>query len=434
MRALLPVVHIGVAFALVGAVAPTTAAGRASSSPRSPYVVVLRDAVDAGGTTDALARRLALPVRFRYGRALKGFATDLTDAQATALTREPSVAYVSPDHVSSATGLTAVAAGESVPPGIKRVGAATATLAHASANTNVAVLDTGVDLMNPDLNATSGTNCIRPGTAAQDDGGHGTHVAGIVGGRNQGAGVTGVAPGTRLYSVKVLSSTGKGTLSQILCGINWLAQNAAALNIRVANMSITGAGSNDGNCGRSNNDAEHQAICGAMAAGVLIVASAGNAAVDFARSVPAAYPEVLTATAMTDTDGAQGGAGAAPLCSRGEIDDSYGTYSSFAVGAAERAHVVAAPGTCVVSVGRGGGTATYTGSSQAAPHVAGTVALCLGTGGAAGPCTGLTPMGVLARVRDDATAGATTLNGFAGDPLRPVAGRYFGPLVRAGAY
>lgn len=436
MRALGHGFCLGFALALSWAV-PSLAAsagGAAGTAARAPYVVVLGEGADAASATAGLARRHRLGVRFRYGRALKGFATDLTDGQVAALRREPSVAYVTPDTVSSAAGTSAVVPGELVPPGIRRVGAATALQARTAADGAVAVIDTGIDLANSDLDAVSATNCIKPGAPAQDDGGHGTNVAGVIGARNQGAGVTGVAPGTRLYSVKVLASTGKGTLSQILCGLNWLAQNAQSLNIRVANMSITGAGANDANCGRSNNDAEHQAICGVTAAGVAVVTSAGNSGVDFARSIPAAYPEVLTATAMTDTDGASGGTGAAPTCRKGERDDAFGTYSSFAVGAAERAHTIAAPGTCVVSTARGGGTAVYTGSSQAAPHVAGAVALCLGSGGVAGPCAGLAPRAVLARVRDDASAGAIVANGFVGDPLRPVSGKYFGPLVRAGGY
>ena len=101
---------------------------------------------------------------------------------------------------------------------------------------------------------------------------------------------TGVAPGTRIVSVKVLNSKATGTLSQILCGIDWVTANAAAWNIRVANMSITGSGRNDGNCGNTNNDAEHQAICRSVAAGVTYTVSAGNSKTDFAGSIPAAYP------------------------------------------------------------------------------------------------------------------------------------------------
>src|SRR3954447_23141610 len=276
----------------------------------APYVIVLKDNVASAGTaTKGMEKALRFSARFRYDSALKGFAADLTEAQRAKLEADPAVDFVEPDAVVAAAGMPALAAGETVPPGIRRVGAATATTAHGTSTRNVAVLDTGADLANPDLNVVSGTNCINPGAAAKDDNGHGTNVAGIIGARNDGEGVAGVAPGTKLYAVKVLGKTGTGTLSQFLCGINWVTANAAALGIGVANMSITGSGADDGNCGNTKGDSEHKAICSSVAAGVSYVVSAGNAKTDFARSVPAAYPEVLTVTAMSDTDGLPGAVG-----------------------------------------------------------------------------------------------------------------------------
>jgi subtilisin family serine protease len=279
----------------------------------------------------------------------------------------------------------------------------------------------------------SGTNCVKRGTPAQDDYGHGTNVAGIIAARNTGKGVVGIAPGTRVYAVKVLNNRGTGTLSQFLCGINWVAANAAALNIRTANMSIGGTGVSDGACGTKSGDSEHKAICAATAAGVTFVVSAGNGGSDFKSTVPAAYPEVLTATAITDTDGLPGATGPAS-CAKKELDDRTATYSNFAVGTAAAAHTLAAPGTCVTSVGVGGKASTFTGTSQAAPHIAGAVALCNGSGALPGPCAGLAPADVIARVRADATAAMTLANGFPGDPLRPLAGKAFGPLVSSAAY
>jgi len=323
-----------------------------------------------------------------------------------------------------------------VPMGMRRIGAASLAQAHPSANGAVAVLDTGIDLNNTDLNAVHGVNCITPGTSSQDNNGHGTHVAGTIAAKNNGNTVTGVAPGTTVYSVKVLGSTGSGTKSQVVCGIDWVTANAAALNIKVANMSIVAVGANDNNCGKTNADIEHQAICRSVAAGVTYVSAAGNAKTYMYKYIPAAYPEVLTVTAMSDSDGLPGTKGPA-LCTTGtrEKDDTYGTYSNYASTTVDKTHTVAAPGTCIVSDKLGGGTSLYFGTSQAAPHVTGTVALCLGNDGAPGPCAGMTPAQVIAKVMADAKASATTANGFSGDPLRPIStSKYYGYLVNPALY
>jgi subtilisin len=402
----------------------------APAAVASPYVVTLTDGV----SVDAVISDAHLPSpKLTYDTALTGFAADLNGPQLERVAAHPDVTAVEPDVEISAMGMEALAKGETAPAGVRRAGGATLALAHAPATTAVAVIDSGIDLANPELAAVSGVNCVKPGTSAQDDNGHGTNVAGIIAARNTGSGVVGVAPGTRVYAVKVLNNRAVGTLSQFLCGINWVAANAAALNIRTANMSIGGVGLSDGVCGTKSGDSEHKAICAATAAGVTFVVSAGNGGGDFARTVPAAYPEVLTATAITDTDGLPGAVGPAS-CARKELDDRTGTYSSYAVNAVDAAHTIAAPGTCITSAGLGGKPSTFTGSSQAAPHVAGAVALCHGSGELPGPCTGLAPAAVIARVRADAAAAMTLSTGFLGDPLRPLAGKVFGPLVTAAPY
>ena len=426
IRRLLAAAGVGAAL-LCGAPA---AAGAATIT--SPYVVVLQDSVvDVNATVNSLQSTLGFTPSFRYSSALKGFAANLTTQQVSDLTASSSVRYVTADKTFTATGLVATAAGETVPVGIRRIAASTSTQSHQSSGVNVAVLDTGIDLVNSDLNAVNGVNCITSTSTAADDNGHGTHVAGILGAKNSGTGVVGVAPATKLYAVKVLNAQKSGTLSQILCGINWVTANAAALNIKVASMSISGAGANDNNCGNTNNDSWHKAICSSIAKGVTYVAAAGNNGANFANYIPAAYPEVLTVTAMSDSDGVAGGLGAVPTCKTGEKDDSYGVYSNYAVNATEQAHTIAAPGTCVVSDKRGGGTAIYYGTSQAAPHVAGAVALCINDGGLPGPCASLTPAQTIAKLRSDAAAANSA---FTGDPLRAITGKYYGYLVSAGGY
>jgi subtilisin len=407
----------------------------AAPPPPAPYVIVLDDALeDSVEATTRLARGVGFATRLRYEHALKGFAADLTPAQLEAVQAAPEVAFVEPDQVVSATGkpgpAPAPAPTETVPAGVLRVGG---DLAHGTAGA-VAVVDSGIDLANTDLDARNGINCITAGAAAKDDTGHGTNVAGIVGARKNGAGVVGVAPGAPVYAVKVLGRTGTGTLSQILCGINWVTANAAQLGIRVANMSVTGVGSDDGNCGNTNGDSWHKALCSSTAAGVTWVAAAGNGGKNLATTIPAAYREVLAVTAMSDTDGRSGAAGAAPSCKKGEADDRYGSYSNFAVTAADAARTIAAPGTCVISTKLGGGTSTYYGTSQAAPHVAAAAALCVGTSAAPGPCAALPPAGVVQRLRADSSVFATLANGFSGDLLRPLTGRWYGPLLTAAAY
>jgi subtilisin family serine protease len=421
---------------LVLSLAPAPAAVAAGTTGPSPYIVVLNDAAGPTDTvTDALAAKYGFTPKLRYEAAVHGFSADLTSAQVTALKASGSVATIEADAAVARTGTEALAAGETVPVGMRRIGAVTLTTAHLASTVGVAVLDTGVDLANPDLNAAEGVNCITPGASSKDDNGHGTNVAGTIAARNNGATVVGVAPGTRVYSVKVLGATGTGTKSQVVCGIDWVTANASALNIKVANMSIVAVGANDNNCGKTNADIEHQAICRSVAAGVTYVSAAGNAKTYMYKYIPAAYPEVLTVTAMTDTDGAPGAKGPAP-CSTGtrEKDDTYGTYSNYASTTIDKTHTVAGPGTCVISDKLGGGTSNYFGTSQAAPHVTGTVALCMGSG-SAGPCAGLTPAQVIAKIMADAKASGTTTNGFSGDPLRPIStSKYYGYLVNPALY
>ena len=137
---------------------------------------------------------------------------------------------------------------------------------------DIAVLDTGVDTRHPDLNIAS---CVRfiMFTCA-DENGHGTHVAGIIGAIDNDFGVVGVAEGARIHSVRVLDYRGQGTVATVTAGVDWAVKNHKVID--VINMSLGGSGSDDGNCGKTNNDILHQAICNAVAKGIVVVVASGN--------------------------------------------------------------------------------------------------------------------------------------------------------------
>ena len=259
-----------------------------------------------------------------------------------------------------------------------------------------------------------------------------------IGAMNTGSGVVGVAPGTKLFAVKVLDAGGSGTFAQVICGIDWVTAHGpgTSKDIRVASMSLGGGGSNDNDCGHTNNDPLHTAICNSVAAGITYVVAAGNSGANYSTFVPAAYPEVLTVTAMSDSDGSSGGTGGAPVCRPTEGDDTFAAFSNFAApgNSAQVAHTIAGPGVCILSDWLNNTFNTISGTSMATPHVSGTVALCLSDGGVNGPCNGQTPAQIIGILRTNAQNYATAANGFNGDPNHAVAGKYFGFVDEAGGY
>jgi subtilisin len=350
------------------------AEGPAATVPLAPaarrYLVVLDPA--AGPPAEqamAHAGRLGVVPDQVYHAALDGYSASVPAGALAALLAEPGVRSVVPDR-------PVRAAGQATPTGVARVGGVPGAgraggRRGARVDADVAVLDSGIDPDHPDLHVAGGIDCTRGagGVAGYGDGsGHGTHVAGTIGAVDDGRGVVGVAPGVRLWAVRVLDGQGQGLLSSVLCGIDWVTAHAEVID--VANLSLGAPGRRPAGAGARGcrtADPLHDAICRSVAAGITYTVAAGNAATDAGGIVPAAYDQVITVSALADFDGRPGRRGR-PGCTDDQ-DDSFARFSNH--GAAVD---LIAPGTCIVSTWPGGGLATASGTSMAAPHAAGAAA------------------------------------------------------------
>ena len=350
---------------LVSAVIFIASSVSAQGNGSKNYIVVFKDDVeDVQSSTEDLKRGRGLEVAHVYGHALKGFAGTIPAHELTSLKNDPRVAFISEDGEVSIQKVPSATPGQQIlPTGINRINAE--NKANKGAGVNVAVIDTGIDLDHPDLvaNIVGGKNC-QTGTSYDDGNGHGTHVAGTIAARNNTIGVVGVAPEAKLWAVRVLNNSGTGTWSSIICGIDFVTSKAPANGgpITLANMSLGGAGASDNNCGNSNNDALHRAICRSRDAGVTYVVAAGNNNGNASASVPAAYNDaVITVSALADYDGASG-------------NDTFASFSNYG-----SVVDIAAPGVNIRSTWKGGGYATISGTSMATPHITGSAALYLAT-------------------------------------------------------
>jgi subtilisin len=354
----------GMLAALLVSVMAAMPSAAAAPSGTDSYIVVLKDSASPSTTARAHAGRFGARVGHVYRHALKGYSATLSSDRVAALKADPSVAAVAPD-------LPVHAFVQTLPTGINRIdGELSSTVSgngSGTVNADIAIIDTGIQLNHPDLNARNGTNCVTPGAQAQDDHGHGTHVAGTAAALDNGDGVVGVAPGARVWAVKVLNAAGSGTTSQIICGIDWVTANAGT--IEVANMSLGGASFFGAFSGcNSAFDPMHPAICRSVQAGVTYAVAAGNSAADANTFVPATYSQVITVSALADFNGQPGG-GAAPTC-RSDVDDTFANFSNFGADVD-----IIAPGVCILSTYLGSGYNTFSGTSMASPHVAGAAAL-----------------------------------------------------------
>ena len=341
---------------------PLSVLGAASTT----HVVVLD--VAEGVDVATVARKVTAPLGLRVERvwehALQGFQVTGPAAVVERLAALPLVDYVEADRTFTTTA-------QSTPFGVDRIDAdALGVGTGLTVDVDIAVIDTGIDASHPDLNVVDHVNCqgflgLFAGNGCSqggsDDNGHGTHVAGTAAAIDNDDAVVGVAPGARLWGVKVLGGLlGTGSTSDVISGIDYVAANGD--EIEVANMSLGGSGTSQ---------ATDDAIAGAVANGVVVVVAAGNDTANAANYTPANSPQAITVSAITDLDGRPGGQ-ASGSCSGG--DDSFASYSNFG-----NVVDIAAPGSCVVSTRNGGGTTSMSGTSMAAPHVAGAAALFVAT-------------------------------------------------------
>jgi subtilisin family serine protease len=361
------------AFALITVMAVPSLAVAQSNQPSRHFLVVLNE---GAGPPQAVAETIAGihggRVGYVYEHALRGFSVTLPLAAVPAVQNRPDVAYVERDRPVSIVA-------QEIPSGIGRAFVEQAALDIDGVDdwrvdVDVAVLDTGIDLEHPDLNVAGGTDCTLrqgggpfaryycglagEGNGGDDDHYHGTHVAGTIGALDNGIGVVGVAPGARLWAVKVLNQNGSGYTSGIIAGIDWVVQRG---DIEVLNMSLGGSGVST---------AYKDAIDGAVARGVVTVVAAGNSDSDANDYSPAYVPSAITVSALADFDGLPGGLGS-PTC-RTDEDDTLANFSNWGT-----AVDIAAPGVCILSTFplEQGQYGTISGTSMAAPHVAGAAAL-----------------------------------------------------------
>lgn len=384
---------------------------------------------------------------FRY-TIINGFAARMAQTVADRLAGDARVRAVSPDLVVHAfpkppgspgggngggTGCTVTAAEMPVfdpeaQAGVRRIGAPAAwAQGKTGSGVKVAVIDTGIDLCHPDLKDGSqgGTNLVKKGALPLDDNGHGTHVAGIVAAAQNGFGVVGVAPGASLYAVKVLKADGSGSLSTVIKGLDWAVKNG----MQVANLSLGALDLSLGSGPMCN------AVSSAVASGVTVVSAAGNSQSETIFFTPANCVDSLTVSAFVDSDGLSGGSGPAVEVAPGVVErddtfaETFSNYSNYCwdlngdglcTDADRFVIALTAPGADVLSTlptypvtlngpeyGKQLNYDTLSGTSMAAPHVAGAAAVVIG----ARP--GATP----AQVRQALTAGGACAGGTTGGSI-----------------
>jgi len=320
---------------------------RAQGKPiRNQYIVVLEDGPGVSAATvptiaTDLAARYGGSVRRTFGHALRGFSARLDEAQALALAADPAVKFVEEDgEVSLNTSQSNATWGLDRIDQANRPLNGTYNYDLTGANVNAYIIDTGIRITHTDFGgrAFSGFTSINDGNGTNDCHGHGTHVAGTVGGSTWG-----VAKGVRLFAVRVLSCSGSGSWEGVVAGIDWVTANH--IKPAVANMSLGGGAS----------PSVDLAVQNSVAAGVTHVVAAGNSSDDACNYSPARAPQAITVGSTDSSDNRS-------------YFSNWGTCVD-----------IFAPGSNITSAHHTSDTSTtsMSGTSMASPHVAGGVALYL---------------------------------------------------------
>jgi len=246
---------------------------------------------------------------------------------------------------------------------------------------NVAVLDTGVDMTHPDIASNViAQYCFNHGTcppsqtdeslSAQDEQGHGSHVAGIIASKGTTTPL-GVAPGVNIVAVRVLNKNGSGWTSDVVKGIEWVTANRFAYNIKVINMSLGGGGFT-GNCDNVNANTilYNNAIANARKAGLVVFAASGNEGLPNQLMAPACVSGVIAVgnIHVESTDRFNW-----PTCTDTNVTPDLVTCSSNSSSELD----LLAPGAGIRSIRLGGGSVIQSGTSMSTPHAAGVAALML---------------------------------------------------------
>ncbi|MGB7696193.1 MAG: S8 family serine peptidase [Nitrososphaeraceae archaeon] len=321
------------------------------------YIVVLKDDDILSSTNSPAveAMKQGAGLRHIFDHSLHGFAMKVpNDKVLQAVMKIPEVDYVQPD-------VKVRAFAQILPTGIDRADGDLSSTKSGDGSgvvdADIGIMDTGIDLNHPDLNVFRHVSFVSGTSSGNDDNGHGTAVAGVAAAKDNSQGVVGIAPGARLWAIKVLDSNGIGFMSDLIEGIDYVTQHAK--EIEVVNLSFGGDGSSD---------AFHTAISKSVSAGVTYVVAAGNEAKDASSVIPASFPEVIAVSAIVDTDGKCGAKSS--ISTTAGKDDTFASFSNYG-----SVIDIAAPGVLIKTTTKGDSYTSFTGTSAATPHVAGAAAL-----------------------------------------------------------